>query len=302
MIKYLTKKGITQSVIKKFNISFKDNTAFFPVYDVNNNKLYTKYRRLGEPIKNPKNSHTSLYGVQFLKNHKKVILAEGETDVLSCHTIGLPAITATTGVMSNYTPEMVDLLKDKDIYICFDNDTPGHKGMAKIYKTFPDAKFVFLTDEETGVKGDLNDFILKNPPEVVKKKFNNTEKVKEGFVSHHGIKFTLKETNTLTKYKRDYALDQDDENRRLEAKAVPFTSLIEFNRSNMALCPFHNDKNPSLSLKKDKNYVKCFVCDEMFDTIGFIMKRDNKLFYEAIAYLVGPKYKEVKGVNLCNHD
>jgi len=302
MIKYLKNKGITIKVLKKFNISFKDDTAFFPVYDKNNNKLYTKYRRIGEPIKNPKDSHTSLYGIQFLKENKKVILTEGETDTLSCHTINLPAITSTTGVMSNYTPDMVESLNGKDIYICFDNDIAGHKGMAKIYKTFPEAKFVFLTDEETGINGDLNDFILNNDIEIVRKKFNEATKIVDGFKSHHDIKFTLKESNALTPYKRAYSLEQDDELRRLEAKAVPFRSLMDFNSSNMAICPFHNDTNASLSLKEDKNFVKCFVCDETHDTIGFIMKRDNLMFYEAIAYLVGAKYQEVRGVNLCNHD
>lgn len=44
---------------------------------------------------------------------------------------------------------------------------------------------------------------------------------------------------------------------------------IEFNRSGAALCPFHQEKTPSLKCKHD--YWHCFGCGEGGDIIRFVM-------------------------------
>lgn len=306
MHKYLKDKGISNEIIKRFEISFKttdgDNIAFFPVHDINGKVLFHKYRHHGQSMMNPSGGYKTLYGINFVKKSNKVILTEGETDVLAAHSIGLPAVTSTTGATSTYSPEMIDAIKDKEIYICMDNDDAGHHGMSKLYKTFPDAKFVFLTDEEVGHKGDLSDYIKNNTRETVINRLRGAEIVPEGFESPYGYVFTTKEEKPkVAHYKRDYRLDVDDETRRLRAKEVPFETLVAFNRENKAICPFHRDTNASLSLKKDKNFVKCFVCDKWFDTIGFVMERDNKLFYEAIEELIGPKVVKADSINFSNH-
>jgi len=40
----------------------------------------------------------------------------------------------------------------------------------------------------------------------------------------------------------------------------------------MALCPFHPDKNPSLSLDLDRGIFNCFACGEKGNALHFIMK------------------------------
>jgi hypothetical protein len=75
--------------------------------------------------------------------------------------------------------------------------------------------------------------------------------------------------------------DQTDKER---AKAYPFDQLMEFHR-NMALCPWHEDKNPSLQFLPDINRVKCFSCDRLFDTIDYVMLSQNLEFKEAIKWL-----------------
>lgn len=42
-----------------------------------------------------------------------------------------------------------------------------------------------------------------------------------------------------------------------------------------AICPFHDDKNPSLSLDDKKGLFHCFGCGESGDIITFIQKLDN---------------------------
>ena len=49
---------------------------------------------------------------------------------------------------------------------------------------------------------------------------------------------------------------------------------IEFKR-NKAICPFHNDKIPSLAIHKQKQIFKCFVCEVAGDSITFVAKLFN---------------------------
>ncbi len=53
-------------------------------------------------------------------------------------------------------------------------------------------------------------------------------------------------------------------------------------RNYTGLCPFHNDKNPSFSVNREKNLYKCFSCGEGGDAFNFIMKQHNKTFGEVI--------------------
>ena len=39
-----------------------------------------------------------------------------------------------------------------------------------------------------------------------------------------------------------------------------YIPLIKKGRSYVAVCPFHDDHDPSLSISEDKQIYKCFVC------------------------------------------
>jgi len=49
----------------------------------------------------------------------------------------------------------------------------------------------------------------------------------------------------------------------------------------IGLCPFHDDRRPSLSVNPDKGLFHCFGCGESGDVIDFIMKLDGLSFPEA---------------------
>ena len=46
---------------------------------------------------------------------------------------------------------------------------------------------------------------------------------------------------------------------------------------NKCLCPFHDDKNPSMYIDNKRNIVKCFSCGEGGNAISFIKKYENKI-------------------------
>ena len=53
-------------------------------------------------------------------------------------------------------------------------------------------------------------------------------------------------------------------------------------RNYFAICPFHNDKNPSLVISDEKNIFKCFTCNVSGDSISFVKKFKNLNDREAI--------------------
>lgn len=58
---------------------------------------------------------------------------------------------------------------------------------------------------------------------------------------------------------------------------------IEKNGKNfVALCPFHDDRNPSLSISKEKQIFKCFVCGTGGDAIGFVQKFEKTSYPAAV--------------------
>ena len=51
------------------------------------------------------------------------------------------------------------------------------------------------------------------------------------------------------------------------------------------LCPFHDDKNPSMSVSPQKQIFHCFVCGTGGDAYGWMMKYHKMSFPEAFEYL-----------------
>jgi len=76
-----------------------------------------------------------------------------------------------------------------------------------------------------------------------------------------------------------------------QAKAVPMTQLLEQeNKGGLVHCPFHEDKDPSASVKN--NFLICFGgCKPKdgrkgWDTISLLMERDGLTFREAVLTLL----------------
>lgn len=70
------------------------------------------------------------------------------------------------------------------------------------------------------------------------------------------------------------------------AKEYPLTDLIEFNKHNTAICPFHTEKTPSLHYYRKSNTCHCFgACQKSFDSIEVYRRLNNCSFVEAVRKL-----------------
>ena len=61
-----------------------------------------------------------------------------------------------------------------------------------------------------------------------------------------------------------------------------YLNVIQKGRSFVAVCPFHDDSNPSLNISREKQIFKCFVCNTGGNAISFVMKKEGISFEEAV--------------------
>jgi len=63
------------------------------------------------------------------------------------------------------------------------------------------------------------------------------------------------------------------------------TSLTKKGKSHIGLCPFHDDKNPSLSVDQEKGLYNCFGCGESGDVFDLVGRVKGFSFTESLAFL-----------------
>ena len=79
------------------------------------------------------------------------------------------------------------------------------------------------------------------------------------------------------------------------AKAVSLVDLVrakgiavkKHGENYLARCPFHNDRNPSLSIDTRTNLFKCFGCGAAGDAVRFLELYEQKSFPAAVRALTG---------------
>ena len=59
-------------------------------------------------------------------------------------------------------------------------------------------------------------------------------------------------------------------------------SVQKKGRNFVAVCPFHDDHDPSMQINKEKQIFNCFVCHSSGDVFSFVQKYDKCSFEEAV--------------------
>ena len=161
IIEWLHARGISDAVISVNEISWNDTQIIIPIKDVNGTVLFNKYRRdpFG-PTDIPKYKYEAgttaqLFNAHKIKDRGSVIVCEGEMDALRLESAGYVAVTSTGGA-GTFKDEWLDLLRGKDLYICYDNDEAGLRGAIKLL-TKISAKLVMIPRAES-VK-DVTDYL-----------------------------------------------------------------------------------------------------------------------------------------------
>ncbi len=72
---------------------------------------------------------------------------------------------------------------------------------------------------------------------------------------------------------------------RIEEVVGDFVSLRKQGQDYVGICPFHDDKNPSMHVSPRLGIYKCFVCDAAGNPVKFLMEHEKMSYPEAIEYL-----------------
>lgn len=64
-----------------------------------------------------------------------------------------------------------------------------------------------------------------------------------------------------------------------------YVHLIRSGRGYKGLCPFHNERTPSFSVNKARNFCYCFSCKKGGSPVNFIMEKEGLSYYEALRHL-----------------
>ncbi len=297
---WLYRRKISDSIISEFNVHWGSNPILgecivIPVNDVDGNFSFNKYRRNPLQQTTPKylydkGAKTALYGADRIQNSKTVLITEGEMDCLVAWSHNIPAVSGTGGAMT-FLPEWIDILKDKEIVICFDNDEAGGAGMVRVLQSLPQAKVLFIPDRPN-IK-DISDYVTNGGDlqELLRTAihFGSVQDVidnrSERLALWKSVCFHdayLKEHIKPTYVAQPRSNKGDGEIQR--AKSYPIDQLIDF-KKNKACCPFHNEKTPSLHYYRENNSVYCFGCAKYGDAIDVYRQLHNCSFKQAIKAL-----------------
>ena len=168
---YLHQRGITDVVLEEYKIGYGKfygkQWITIPIKDIYGNYSFFKLRQDpafgNDKITYPKGVEAQLYGWETLIN-KKIIICEGEMDRLLLLSKGIPAITSTHGAMTFKEEWVKEIGKNKEIYVCFDNDETGKKGVKRVLEMVDNGvnlTHIISLPEDVGEKGDITDYFIK---------------------------------------------------------------------------------------------------------------------------------------------
>lgn len=288
-----------------------------PIYDVDGEFLFHKFRRSPWRDNGPKYRYTSgsraaLYGAELLKNlpsDEAIVITEGELDALALRSLGMNAVSSTGG-SGTWKEEWSDLLKGREVIVCYDADLAGVEGALRVAMTFPQGvKIAWIPPQygkdpteviasgnvlelatairtadtykvpARGASGRLKALRTLQKELVAEKA--DTLRDPEGTPLHRN--FALAWVEREVKVEKDAAalpvrvsFDGEMKDRLDQARAYPITKLLKVNRDGFALCPFHTEETPSFKVYKNDNHAYCFGgCGKRFDSIDIYAQINN---------------------------
>ncbi len=64
-----------------------------------------------------------------------------------------------------------------------------------------------------------------------------------------------------------------------------YVHLVRRGQNYMGLCPFHNERTPSFSVNRKRNFCFCFSCKKGGSPVNFIMEKEGLSYKEALLHL-----------------
>lgn len=295
------RRGISKETLRLFNITWYQHPQIGPAIRIPINDTHAKYRRDPLDDRKPKYVYDSgakvtLYGFDKLEfSGTQVVVTEGELDALVLWSQNIPAVSSTGGAMSFQTDWADPFPPHTTFYICYDNDNAGAEGAVRTQQILgPERTKIVLIPEQPDVK-DISDFVARGGDfrslMESAKCYTSTAEVEEDKKQRQAQWLSTRFHQAyLDKHRETYyraaqlpTSFPDDE--VLRAKQYPIGNLLEFTR-HKAVCPFHNERTPSLHYYGKTNSCYCFgACGRAYDAIDLYQHLHSCSFKDAVTEL-----------------
>jgi len=164
---YFSKRGITEATAKRFRLGKyydelqKITWSTIPIFL--NGKFYNFQLRTDVPEKKIRHYYKGLGPIPFnfdiLSITEKIIICEGPTDCIRLSQEGVPCVSHNGGAITWRTEWFSYFMRQKKIYILFDNDSAGIEGAKKVAESLGTYRSKIYTFEDFEKKGyDVIDY------------------------------------------------------------------------------------------------------------------------------------------------
>jgi len=147
------------------NISWDENLKHIviPIYDTTGEKYFliniaaTPILKMVRNINMTKEQQANFTMLILSGRSENIIVCEGELDSLIFLTKGFIAVSSTGGA-GTFLEQWAQLLENKNVYICYDNDDAGAKGALRAHALMSKSKIVFLPSFNIKEHRDATDY------------------------------------------------------------------------------------------------------------------------------------------------
>ncbi len=127
---YFKDRGISKATVDKFKIDYTGKEIIFPYYK-NNELVNVKYRDGNKKFRQEAHTEKTFFGMDLITDFSRLVIVEGEIDVLSYAEVGIEAVSVPQGASENKL-ECIEncfewLEKFNEYIIAVDNDSAGDK-------------------------------------------------------------------------------------------------------------------------------------------------------------------------------
>lgn len=178
VLEWFQERGITKATLDDFDISFEDGWISYP-YKENGNVVHIKYRTRDKKFKSTKDSKHILYNIDSVTDADKIIIVEGENDVLALYEAGYEnVVSVPDGAQSLgwYKHAEKYFENVKEFVIAVDNDEPGQKLAQEIARRIGRYKCKIV---DWGAGKDANDVLARFDKNAVRQAIGNAHSIPE---------------------------------------------------------------------------------------------------------------------------
>jgi len=285
--RYLNDRGISDAIIDLHRLGWNGSRITIPIFNREGNLAIFKLAKdpedssPGPKMLTPAGASAELYGWERVRVKPcRIIVCEGEFDRLVLESHGIAAVTSTGGA-NVFRSEWAEALHSiPEVYVCFDRDEAGQNGALRVGRMIPQAKLVSLP-EEVGPGGDITDFFVRlgHSLEDFERLLKEARPVPQTaeHPNTHSSPRTLREESPFAP--RVERLKREVPIWRVVGRHVV---LRRSGKAIRGLCPFHEDRVPSLVVYPEPGTFHCFGCGAHGDAITFLQKVEHLSFTEAL--------------------